>query len=237
MKNTNFLHLYALLGKSQKMLVKVATRSTKFGDNKLENLAKRFEIRGFQAHDALGHVSVLKRVLVKLNISQEQLIKSSLNWNDAKEKVLLADKYTYKESDQDGIARLLGVDENGRIRVTKTKSVTTKLCKPSFLISESDSPDRNTSILFETFFPDTARSPDLSPLDFFLWGYLKGTVYHTKPRDLEELRERIINACVDLPPRMRHLAVSGKNVSNKIDVFLSEESDSEIKNGAFHLKF
>ncbi|KAK0081455.1 hypothetical protein PV326_007664, partial [Microctonus aethiopoides] len=109
------------------LCIRVATRSTKFGDNKLENLAKRFEIRGFQAHDALGHVSVLKRVLVKLNISQEQLIKSSLNWNDAKEKVLLADKYTYKESDQDGIARLLGVDENGRIRVTKTKSVTTKL--------------------------------------------------------------------------------------------------------------
>ncbi|KAK0075894.1 hypothetical protein PV325_006191, partial [Microctonus aethiopoides] len=120
------------------LCIRVATRSTKFGDNKLENLAKRFEIRGFQAHDALGHVSVLKRVLVKLNISQEQLIKSSLNWNDAKEKVLLADKCnlllnfnnikdTYKESDQDGIARLLGVDENGRIRVTKTKSVTTKL--------------------------------------------------------------------------------------------------------------
>ncbi|KAK0176928.1 hypothetical protein PV328_001026 [Microctonus aethiopoides] len=127
------------------------------------------------------------------------------------------------------------------------------LCKPLFFISESDSPDKNTSILFETSFPDTARSPDLSLLDFFLWGYLKGKVYHTKPRE-EELRKRIINACVDIPPRMvesamenfylrlcqcqeRHLAVSGKDVSNKIDVFLSGESDSEKKNEGLPLKF
>ncbi|KAK0072633.1 hypothetical protein PV326_014274, partial [Microctonus aethiopoides] len=142
--------------------IRVATRSKQCGDNKLQNLAKRLEIRGFQAHDALGDVSILERVLVKLNISQQQLIKSSLNWNDAKEKVLFADKCnlllksykilnkgtsvairkkmiisnisfndikdTYKESGQDGIARLLDVDENGRIRVTKTKSVITKLC-------------------------------------------------------------------------------------------------------------
>ncbi|EFN89314.1 hypothetical protein EAI_05291, partial [Harpegnathos saltator] len=27
----------------------------------------------------------------------------------------------------------------------------------------------------------SARSPDLSPLDFFLWGYLKNKVYATKP--------------------------------------------------------
>lgn len=72
--------------------IRVATRSKQFGDNKLQNLAKRLEILGFQAHDALGDVSILERVLVKLNISQQQLIKSSLNWNDAKEKVLFADK-------------------------------------------------------------------------------------------------------------------------------------------------
>lgn len=36
-----------------------------------------------------------------------------------------------------------------------------------------------------------ARSPDLTPLDFYLWGYLKSKVYATKPRNIEELKERI----------------------------------------------
>jgi len=42
------------------------------------------------------------------------------------------------------------------------------------------------------------RSPDLSPFDYFLWDYLK--VYATKPRNLEELRQRIIEeiALIDL---------------------------------------
>jgi transposase len=39
-----------------------------------------------------------------------------------------------------------------------------------------------------------ARSPDLSPLDFFLWGVIKDKVYAVKSRSLEELRNRIRNA-------------------------------------------
>ena len=35
------------------------------------------------------------------------------------------------------------------------------------------------------------RSPDLSICDFFLWGYLKGKVYISKPRTLEELKDSI----------------------------------------------
>jgi hypothetical protein len=37
------------------------------------------------------------------------------------------------------------------------------------------------------------RSPDLTPLDFFLWGYLKGKVYRTEPASLADLRRRITN--------------------------------------------
>ena len=36
-----------------------------------------------------------------------------------------------------------------------------------------------------------ARSPDLSPLNFFLWGYLKGTVYRENPTTLEQFKEAI----------------------------------------------
>ena len=35
------------------------------------------------------------------------------------------------------------------------------------------------------------RSPDLTPCDFFLWGYLKNKVYETPVRDLAEVRARI----------------------------------------------
>lgn len=45
-----------------------------------------------------------------------------------------------------------------------------------------------------------ARSPDLTPLDFFLWGHLKSKVFATKPASLEELRERIVRECRLLTP-------------------------------------
>ena len=35
------------------------------------------------------------------------------------------------------------------------------------------------------------RSPDLTPLDFFLWGYIKAKVYKTKVNDIADLKERI----------------------------------------------
>jgi hypothetical protein len=39
------------------------------------------------------------------------------------------------------------------------------------------------------------RSPDLTPCHFFLWGYVKDTVYRKSlPHDLQELRQRIIIA-------------------------------------------
>ena len=39
------------------------------------------------------------------------------------------------------------------------------------------------------------RSPDLTPLDFFLWGTLKNTVYATKSLTLDAMREMIVTAC------------------------------------------
>ena len=36
------------------------------------------------------------------------------------------------------------------------------------------------------------RSPDLNPLDFFLWGYLKSLVYSTPVTTREQLLDRII---------------------------------------------
>lgn len=35
------------------------------------------------------------------------------------------------------------------------------------------------------------RSPDLTPMDFFLWGYLKAKVYDSNPRSINDLKENI----------------------------------------------
>ncbi|PSN47232.1 hypothetical protein C0J52_16550 [Blattella germanica] len=39
------------------------------------------------------------------------------------------------------------------------------------------------------------RSPDLTPMDFYLWGTVKDEVYRRKSRTREELRQEITAAC------------------------------------------
>lgn len=46
-----------------------------------------------------------------------------------------------------------------------------------------------------------ARSPDLTPLDFFFWGYVKSVVYKTKPNTLAELEERIRDVAGRITPQ------------------------------------
>ena len=43
--------------------------------------------------------------------------------------------------------------------------------------------------------PWPARSPDLNPLDFFLWGHLKALVYATPVDHVDDLLERIVEGC------------------------------------------
>ena len=46
-----------------------------------------------------------------------------------------------------------------------------------------------------------SRSPDLNPLDFFLWGYMKDRVYAEPVLDLEDLKTRIKAALQDITPQ------------------------------------
>lgn len=46
------------------------------------------------------------------------------------------------------------------------------------------------------------RSPDLSQLDFFYWGYLKSKVYNDRPNDVAELCQRIIDVSAAITPEM-----------------------------------
>ena len=47
-----------------------------------------------------------------------------------------------------------------------------------------------------------ARSPDLNPLDFFCWGFLKSKVFSPKPQTMRELKARIIQEVADLDRSM-----------------------------------
>jgi len=42
--------------------------------------------------------------------------------------------------------------------------------------------------------PWPPRSPDISPLDFFLWGYVKDKVFSTPVTDIKNLKARITDA-------------------------------------------
>ena len=60
------------------------------------------------------------------------------------------------------------------------------------------------------------RSPDITPLDFFLWGYVKDRVYRTKVRDLQILRARITEAIASVTPEM--LANVWREVEYRLDI-------------------
>lgn len=54
------------------------------------------------------------------------------------------------------------------------------------------------------------RSPDLTPLDFFLWGYLKNKVYVNRPNDIESLKDRI---------RIEMRTITPEMIQNTLDEF------------------
>lgn len=49
--------------------------------------------------------------------------------------------------------------------------------------------------------PWPARSPDLTPMDFYLWGRIKEEVYKDEPRSPHDLQEKITAFCRSLPRR------------------------------------
>ena len=59
-----------------------------------------------------------------------------------------------------------------------------------------------------------ARSPDLTPCDFFLWGYVKELVYKSNPTNLDELETAIRDAIASIP--RQHLNSSCESVRDRI---------------------
>lgn len=80
-----------------------------------------------------------------------------------------------------------------------------------------------------------ACSPDLSPCDFFLWGYLK-EVFEHRPHTIEELKARIAEEAKAIPPEMCTKVYENfrkrlhQCIALTAAIFLGSYSNLEIKN-------
>ncbi|GFV53930.1 transposable element Tc3 transposase [Trichonephila clavipes] len=59
------------------------------------------------------------------------------------------------------------------------------------------------------------RSCDLTPLDYFLWGYVKSLVYVDKPQTLDHLEDNIRRVIVDIRPQMLEKVI--ENRTSRLD--------------------
>ncbi len=74
--------------------------------------------------------------------------------------------------------------------------------------------------------PWPPRSPDLTPCDFFVWGFVKSKVYATRPPDIAELKERIRGAFAEITVEMRQKTV----------LAYRERLEKVIENGGGHVE-
>ncbi|GFU13436.1 DUF4817 domain-containing protein [Trichonephila clavipes] len=59
------------------------------------------------------------------------------------------------------------------------------------------------------------RSCDLTPLDYFLWGYVKSLVYADKPQTLDHLQDNIRRVIADIRPQMLEKVI--ENWTSRLD--------------------
>ncbi|GFS85935.1 transposable element Tc3 transposase [Trichonephila clavipes] len=59
------------------------------------------------------------------------------------------------------------------------------------------------------------RSCDLTPLDYFLWGYVKSLVYADKPQTLDHLEDNIRNVIADIRPQILEKVI--ENWTSRLD--------------------
>ncbi|GFT70632.1 retrovirus-related Pol polyprotein from transposon 17.6 [Trichonephila clavipes] len=59
------------------------------------------------------------------------------------------------------------------------------------------------------------RSCDLTPLDYFLWGYVKSLVYADKPQTLDHLEDNIPRVIADIRPQLSEKVI--ENWTSRLD--------------------
>ncbi|GFW74007.1 uncharacterized protein TNCV_545311 [Trichonephila clavipes] len=69
------------------------------------------------------------------------------------------------------------------------------------------------------------RSCDLTPLDYFLWGYVKSLVYADKPQTLDRLEDNIRRVIADIRPQMLEKVI--ENWTSRLD-YIQASSGSHM---------
>ena len=62
--------------------------------------------------------------------------------------------------------------------------------------------------------PWPAQSPDLNPLDFWLWGHLASKIFKINPRTVPDLIAAVDTACTEIPTSV--VAKSTKNIRKRM---------------------
>jgi len=78
-------------------------------------------------------------------------------------------------------------------------------------------PTRLVSLRSDIGWP--ARSPDLSPCEFFLWRYLKVEVYKHRPQTLKALKDAILEEVAAIPPEMTNIVM--ENFRERLRTFIA----------------
>jgi len=68
------------------------------------------------------------------------------------------------------------------------------------------------------------RSPDLTSLDFYLWGYIKNVVYEHAPTTREDMIERIRVACANIPRAV--LLKTVMHFENRLELCIHANGDN-----------
>ncbi|GFS84091.1 uncharacterized protein TNCV_2364841 [Trichonephila clavipes] len=83
------------------------------------------------------------------------------------------------------------------------------------------------------------RSCDLTPLDYFLWGYVKSLVYADKPQTLDHLEDNIRRVIADIRPQMLEKVI--ENWTSRLDYIRASRGSlyqkSYLKCNAIRLSF
>ena len=75
------------------------------------------------------------------------------------------------------------------------------------------------------------RSPDLTPCDFFLWGYTKSKVFTSPPASIDELKDRITTAFDELRLNQVFLRRAARDMIRRVN--LCTERDGGHVEGKF----
>ncbi|GFU74497.1 DUF4817 domain-containing protein [Trichonephila clavipes] len=76
------------------------------------------------------------------------------------------------------------------------------------------------------------RSRDLTPLDYFLWGYVKSLVYADKPQTLDRLEDIIRRVIADIRPQMLEKVI--ENWTSRLD-YIRASRDSHMQEIIFKM--